>query len=89
MRGEDFGDDDASDENCRHHGDDDREGLLCVGLAFLGEEACVDRNESDGGGASGNDVVEPVGQGEGGNVGIDLSAGAELVRDIRLADECR
>ena len=87
MRGEDFGDDDASDENGRHYGDDDREGFLCVGLTFLGEEACVNRNEGDGGSASGNDVIEPVREREGGNVGIDLSSGAELVGDIGLADE--
>jgi len=87
LRGEDFGDDDASDENCRHYCNDDREGFLCVGLTFLGEEACINRDESDGGSASGNDVIKPVRQREGGNVSIDLSSGAELVGDVGLANE--
>jgi len=86
LRGEDFGYDGAGDEHRGHHSDDDGESLLGVVLALLRQKAGVDGDESDRGGAAGDDVVEPVGQGEGGYVGVGLLSGAESVGDVGLAD---
>src|ERR1035438_10190051 len=86
LRREDFGEDCASDQDRGHYGDDDGEGFLRVRLALFGQEPRVDGDEGDGGGASGDDVVEPVGEGEGGYVGGGLLAGTEGVGDVGLAD---
>ncbi len=86
LRSEDFGEDGADPQHDRHHGDDDGEGLLRVLFFVLREEAGVDGNEGDGGGAAGDNVVQPVGNGETGDVGIGLRAGAEGPGDVGLAD---
>ena len=44
---EDFGQDGAGNQHGGHHGDNDRESLLRVVLAFFGEEAGVDGDKSD------------------------------------------
>ncbi len=86
LRGEDLGQDGAGDEHRGHHGDDDGESFLRVVLALFGQKTGIDGDESDRGGAAGDDVIEPVGQGEGGYVGVGLLSGAEGVGDVGLAD---
>lgn len=86
LRCEDFGDDRPGDEHGGHDGDDDGESFLRVLLAFFGEKSRIDGDECDGGGAAGDDVVEPVGQGESGDVGVGHLSGAESVGDVGLAD---
>ena len=87
LRCKNFGNDHAGDEHRCHYSNDDRESLLRFSFALLREEAGVDRDKSNGGRASSDDVIQPVRKRESGNVSIHLSAGAELVGDVRLADE--
>ena len=74
------------DQHHGHHGDDDGESFLRIGSRFSGEEAGVDRDERDRRCAAGDEVVEPIGQGEGGDVGVGLRAGTEGLGDVGFAD---
>src|SRR5579871_4849119 len=60
LRSEYLRDDCPHDHHRRHHSDDDREGFLCIFFTFFRQKARVDRNESDGGGAPSDDVVEKI-----------------------------
>jgi len=86
LRREDLSHYGAGDEHGGHHGNDDGESLLRVLLALFRQKTGIDGDECDRGGATGNDVVEPVGQGEGGDVCVGLLPGAEGVGDVGLAD---
>ena len=86
LRREDFGEDGAHDHDRSHDRDDDGKGFLRVGIALLREKSRIDRDEGDRSRAPGHDVVEPVGQREGGDVGVGLRACAEGVGDVGLAD---
>ena len=72
LRRKDFSDDRSNDHHRSHHCDDDGEGLLRVGVALFREEPRIDRDEGNRSRAPGHDVIEPVGQGEGGDVGVGL-----------------
>ena len=82
---EDFRQKDAYAQHRRHHGDDDRKRLLRLRFFFLRDKARVDRDKSNGGGSARHQVIEPVGYGETGDVGVSRRAGAECVSDIGLA----
>ena len=86
LRGEDLGEDGACDQHRGHHRNDDGESFLGVLLALFRQKPGIDGDECDGGGAAGDDVVEPVGEGESGDVGVGLLTGAEGVGDVGLAD---
>ena len=86
LRREDLGQDGAGDEHRGHHGNDDGESFLRILLALFRQKPGVDGDEGDRSGAAGDDVVEPVGEGEGGDVGVGLLSGAESVGDVGLAD---
>ena len=86
LRRKDFGDDRAHDHHRGHDRDDDGKSLLRVGVALLREKPRIDGDECNGGRAPGHDVVEPVGQGEGGDVSVGLRACAEGIGDVGLAD---
>src|SRR5271165_709998 len=86
LRGEDLGDYGAGYEHGGHYSNDDVESFLRVVLALFRKKPCIDGDECDGGGAAGDDVVEPVGQGEGGYVGVGLLSGTKGVGDVGLAD---
>ncbi len=85
LGGEDLGDGCTHDYHGRHHRDDHRESLLRVGVALLRKEARIDRDECNRRRASGHNVVEPVRQGESGDVGVGLRSGAEGVGNVSLA----
>jgi hypothetical protein len=59
------------------------EKVFCV---LLREKTGVDGNECDGGGAAGDQVVQPVGDGEASDIGVGLGAGAESPSNVGLAD---
>src|SRR5271163_3945505 len=86
LRGEDFCEDGSGDQNRGHYGDDDGESFLRVLLALFSEEPRVDGDEGDRGRASGDDVVEKIGQGEGSSVGVDQLSRSEGIGDIGFAN---
>ena len=86
LRREDFRDDGADDHHRGHDRDDDGKGLLRVGVALFRQKPRIDRDECNGSRAPGHDVVKPVRQSEGGDVGVGLRPGAECEGDVRLAD---
>ena len=86
LRRKDFRENGAGNHHRSHHRDDDGESLLRVGFALLREKPRIDRDECNRSRAPGHDVVEPVRQGEGGDVGVGLRPGAKSVGNICLAD---
>ena len=81
----DFGQDNPDPQHRRHHGDDYRKSLLCLAFFFLREKTGVDRNEGDGSGSTGHQVIKPVGNCEAGDVGVGRRPGAERVGNVGLA----
>ncbi len=86
LRREDFSNDRPHDHYCAHDRNNYGKGLLRIGIAFFRQETRIDGDECNGRSASGDDVVEPVRQGEGGNVGVGLRTGAEGVGNVSLAN---
>ena len=86
LRREDFSNDRPHDHYCAHDRNNYGEGLLRVGIALFRQEPRIDGDECNRRSAPGHDVVEPVRQGEGGDVGVGLRAGAEGVGDVSLAN---
>ncbi len=85
FRGKKFRQQDAHAQHRGHHGDDDRESFLRFVFLVLREKTGVDRNEGDGSGAARHQIIQPVGNGEAGDVGVGCGPGAEGIRDIGLA----
>ena len=79
--------DDADDDDDRHDGDDDGKDAVTVGLVVLLQMARIDGDEGDGERAAGDEIVEPVGNGERGPEGVGLAGGAEERGDDRVAHE--
>ena len=86
LRREDFRQNDANTQHRRHDRDDDRKSFLRVLFPFFRKEASVDRDKRDGRRPPSYDVVQPVRNGEAGNIGIGLRPSAKCPRDICLAD---
>ena len=81
----DFREDRAHDHYRGHDRDDDGECFLRVVVALLGQESRIDGDECNGGRAAGHNVVQEVGQGKRGNIGVGLRSGAEGEGNVGLA----
>src|SRR5439155_2838536 len=79
--------DDARHDDQRHDGGDDREHVVAARLVILLEVARVDGDEGDRERAAGHDVIEEIGDGEGGVEGVGGAGGAEQRGDDRVAQK--
>jgi hypothetical protein len=80
-------DDDGRDHHDRHHRGDDREDAVAARLVVILEVARVDGDEGDGERAAGDDVVQKIGDGEGGVERVGGAGGAEERGDDRVAQK--
>ena len=83
---EDFGQNGSDSQGHRHYRDDDGKSFLRLFLFLLRQKASVDGDESDRGGATRHDVVQKVGDGKPGDIGVRLGASAERPGDVSFAD---
>src|SRR5271155_1508339 len=87
MRGVDLAEDHQRNQNAAHHRDYRGENAPAFVFALFGDVFGEDGDEGDAERASGDQVVEEIGQSEGGVVGAGSSVGADLVGDGPIAEE--
>jgi hypothetical protein len=85
LRCKDFCQDGPDPQHHGHYRHDDGKRFLCVLFFVLGQKSRVDRNKGDGGSSPGNEVVQPVGDGEAGDISVGLRTRAERPGDVGLA----
>ena len=84
---EDFGEQNTGAEDDDHGGENYGEGAVAAVFVAGFAIAVEDGNEGDGGGAADEEVVEEVGEGEGGAVGVLRGAGSKEGVDVADAHE--
>ncbi len=87
MRGEDFAEDYQRDQDEAHHGDYRGKDAPAFVFALFGDVFGEDGDEGDAERAAGDQIVEKIGEREGGVVGAGGGVGADLVRDGPIAKE--
>ena len=87
LRGKDFAEDDQADQQEPHEGHDRGENPPGFVLAILGGVLGEDGNEGDAERGAGDQIIEEIGQGEGGVIGVGHGVRADLVGDGPLAKE--
>ena len=87
LRSKEFASENESDEQDAHEGDDGRKDVPGLVFAVFGGIFRKDGNKRDAERRSRDQIVEEIGKGKGGIVGVGHGIGADLVRHYPFADE--